>query len=52
MSAKDATKSLADPALLEIIDKLVELNIGDSVDLPQVDCPLHLFLQKKRKAES
>lgn len=28
--------SLADPALLEKIDKLFELNIGEDVALPQV----------------
>lgn len=31
-----ANISLADPALLEKIDKLFELNIGEDVALPQV----------------
>lgn len=29
-------KNLADPVLLETIDKLFEYNIGEYVDLPQV----------------
>lgn len=29
-----------DPRLLETIDKLFELNVGDSVALPQVSPPL------------
>lgn len=33
---KAANISLADPALLEKIDKLFELNIGEDVALPQV----------------
>lgn len=33
---KAAKISLADPALLEKIDKLFELNIGEDVALPQV----------------
>ena len=33
--------SLADPVLLEAIDKLFELNIGNYIDLPQVrSCPI------------
>ena len=31
-----STNNLADPFLLETIDKLFEHNIGDSVSLPQV----------------
>ena len=36
MATTQASRGLGDPRLLEIIDKLVELNIGDSVALPQV----------------
>ena len=32
----DETSKLADPALLETIDQLFELNIGDYVALPQL----------------
>ncbi|KAL8945457.1 MAG: hypothetical protein Q9211_000022 [Gyalolechia sp. 1 TL-2023] len=35
MDVAQASHGLGDPRLLEIIDKLVELNIGDSVALPQ-----------------
>lgn len=37
MDVSQASQGLGDPRLLEIIDKLVELNIGDSVALPQVN---------------
>lgn len=33
---KAENTSLADPALLEKIDKLFELNVGEDVALPQV----------------
>lgn len=36
MDVSEASQGLGDPKLLEVIDKLVELNIGDSVNLPQV----------------
>lgn len=36
MDASHASHGLGDPRLLDIIDKLVELNIGESVALPQV----------------
>ncbi|KAI4175456.1 MAG: hypothetical protein LQ343_001656 [Gyalolechia ehrenbergii] len=36
MEVTQASHGLGDPRLLEIIDKLVELNIGDSVALPQL----------------
>ncbi len=36
MSDNSSAKSLADPALLETIDKLFQHNIGDYVSLPQV----------------
>ncbi|KAL8650282.1 MAG: hypothetical protein Q9210_003915 [Variospora velana] len=35
MDVSQASQGLGDPKLLEVIDKLVELNIGDSVNLPQ-----------------
>ena len=35
-------RSLADPLLLETIDKLFEHNIGDYVSLPQVGNLIHL----------
>jgi len=38
MAGSPKTSSLADPALLETIDKLFELNIGEYVALPQVSC--------------
>ena len=34
-------KNLADPLLLETIDKLFELNIGEYVALPQVSWATH-----------
>ena len=36
MDDHHSSQGLGDPKLLEIIDKLVELNIGDTVALPQV----------------
>lgn len=36
MDDDHSSQGLGDPKLLEVIDKLVELNIGDSVALPQV----------------
>lgn len=36
MDDHPSSQGLGDPKLLEIIDKLVELNIGDTVALPQV----------------
>lgn len=36
MDVAQAAHGLGDPRLLETIDKLVELNIGESVALPQV----------------
>ncbi|KAL8908438.1 MAG: hypothetical protein Q9171_005457 [Xanthocarpia ochracea] len=36
MGDNQVGKGLGDPKLLEVIDKLVELNIGDSVALPQL----------------
>ena len=36
MADLSATSKLADPTLLEAIDKLFELNIGEYVALPQV----------------
>ncbi|KAL8647377.1 MAG: hypothetical protein Q9226_006455, partial [Calogaya cf. arnoldii] len=36
MDDHHASQGLGDPKLLEVIDKLVELNIGDSVALPQL----------------
>ncbi|KAL8734518.1 MAG: hypothetical protein Q9166_001418 [cf. Caloplaca sp. 2 TL-2023] len=36
MDVAQASHGLGDPRLLDIIDKLVELNIGDSVALPQL----------------
>ena len=36
MAANSSAKSLADPILLETIDKLFQYNIGEYVSLPQV----------------
>ena len=36
IKATMADKSLADPILLETIDKLFQLNIGEYISLPQV----------------
>ena len=36
MGDLSATSKLADPTLLEAIDKLFELNVGEYVALPQV----------------
>lgn len=36
MDEHHSSQGLGDPKLLEVIDRLVELNIGDSVALPQV----------------
>ncbi|KAL8917694.1 MAG: hypothetical protein Q9172_005722 [Xanthocarpia lactea] len=36
MGDNQVSQGLGDPKLLEVIDKLVELNIGDSVALPQL----------------
>ena len=39
MGTTKEEQQLADPKLLEKIDKLFELNIGEYVDLPQVSEP-------------
>ena len=36
MDQTSRTGGLAEPKLLETIDKLFEFNIGDHIDLPQV----------------
>ena len=36
MAVIDDLPQLADPKLLQKIDKLFELNVGDSINLPQV----------------
>lgn len=41
MQGHAATKDLADPVLLEKIDKFFELGIGEYVALPQVGQPPH-----------
>ena len=42
MKDSESKRSLANPILLETIDKLFEYNIGEYVDLPQVNTPLFL----------
>ena len=39
MAGPSKDRHLADPKLLETIDKLFELNIGEYVALPQVSSP-------------
>lgn len=39
MEPASSLSKLVDPGLLEVIDKLFELNIGDYVALPQVKYP-------------
>lgn len=45
MAGSSNQRSLADPKLLEVIDKLFELNIGEYVALPQVLSPEIKFLE-------
>ncbi len=42
MADKSSAKTLADPLLLETIDKLFQHNIGEYVSLPQVSPYGHL----------
>ena len=46
MADLSATSKLADPKLLEAIDKLFELNIGEYVALPQVKQNINKGLQQ------
>lgn len=48
MADNSSAKSLADPVLLEMIDKLFQHNIGEYVSLPQVCLPDHRPIRVNR----